>query len=106
MAGPYVAGSLIRVSSYGGTIAFPTDGYRDINGNLIDPASVILTYIDGQGTRHTVTYPTAPIIKDGTGLYHADLDTTSLAGSWSYEWSSTGTGQAAKIGTFIVTAGL
>jgi hypothetical protein len=106
MANSYVVGSLVRVSSYGGTIASPTLGYRDINGTLIDPTAVILIYRDGLGNRTSVTYPTAPIIKDGVGLYHADLDTTGKVGNWDYEWASTGTGQAANKNTFQVTPGV
>lgn len=106
MANTYVAGALVRVSSYGGTIAVPTLGYQDISGTLIDPTTVILAYTNGSGVRTTATYPAAPIVKDGVGLYHADLDTTASVGQWDYEWSSTGTGQAANRGFFFVEAGV
>lgn len=106
MPNSYIVGALVRVASYGGTIANPSGGYRDINGSLIDPSVVILTYRDGLGNRTVVTYPAAAIVKDSVGLYHADLDTTGKIGNWDYEWSSTGTGQAANKSSFQVLPGV
>jgi len=54
------------------------------------------------GKRNTYTYLTdSVVVKDSTGHYHIDVD-ASVAGTWTYRWFSTGTGQAADDQTFIV----
>lgn len=109
MANTYPAGSLVRVATYTGAIGSPTGGFRDANGNLADPTTITLKYSSG-GTTTTVVYPSAPIIKDGVGLYHADLDTTvnssTKSWEWTYEWLGTGTIQAGAQSTFDVSSGL
>lgn len=61
-------------------------------GVATDPTTVILKYRKPFDTTiTTVTYPSAPIIKDSVGNYHADLDTTGQSGNseaWVYEWMS------------------
>jgi hypothetical protein len=43
------------------------------------------------------------IVSDGSGKFHAVLDTTGLAGTLiRYRWLSAGTGQAAAVGSFFV----
>lgn len=110
MANQYLTGSLVRVATYGGSIAAPVGGFRDVNGNLADPTVVILKYKPGVAANTlTITYPTAPIVKDSVGLYHADLDTTGLVlpiDEWSYEWIGTGIIQAVAKAIFEVTLGL
>ena len=104
MPNNYLAGSLIRVATYTGPINNPVGGFRDQNGNLADPVTVTLEYRQGPGgTLTTVTYPSAPIVKDGTGLYHADLDTTgSPEQPWEYAWIGTGAVQAVASNNFVV----
>jgi len=101
----YLAGSLVRVATYSGPISSPTGGFRDATGTLADPTTVTLSYRPGPGQALVVvTYPSAPIIKDGTGLYHADLDTTAATVSavWTYEWDGTGAVQAPARNSFAV----
>jgi hypothetical protein len=87
----YMSGSLVRTSA----------AYTDVNGAPADPTSVILKYKQGNGATQTVTYPTAPIVRDATGAYHADLDTSGWAGPGNrldiQQW--TGTGVVVAIGT-------
>jgi hypothetical protein len=111
MVNTYAQGSLVRVATYSGTVAAPVGGFRDINGNLADPATVTLKYKPGQNmTTVVVVYPASPIVKDAVGLYHADLDTTSESSipldEWTYEWIGFGTIQAAAQSVFEVQLGL
>lgn len=106
MINTYLAGSLVRVSTYAGKATAPIGGFRDANGALVDPATVVLKYKPGASAALvTVTYPAPPIVKDDIGLYHADLDTTGfLTTVWTYTWTGTGTGQAIAEGSFNVQA--
>lgn len=105
MANRYPSGSLVRVANYTGLIASPTGGFRDVNGILTDPTTVTLAYSLNGGTPTIVVYPSPPIVKDGVGLYHADLDTSGalVLTEWTYEWKGTGTILATKQNIFEVT---
>ena len=100
----YLAGTLVRVATYTGTIEAPSGGFRGEDGNLADPTAVTLLYRSGSVQLATFTYGTDEIVvRDGTGLYHADLDTTgSPASQWTYEWTGAGTVIAAADGAFNV----
>jgi hypothetical protein len=74
------------MASYGGTVAAPTLGFRDSTGTLIDPGVVTLKFKDPTGAVTSYTYGGGQIIRDGTGLYHYDVDTSGKAGIWTYEW--------------------
>lgn len=80
--------------------------FVDINGNPIDPTTITLKYKDAGGAIQTVTYPTAPVVKDATGVYHADLDSTGWTGPgnalWLVEWIGTGACQAINTDEWIV----
>lgn len=56
----------------------------------------------------TVVYPAAPIVRDGTGAYHADFDTTGWAQPsdliYVTEWVGTGNVQAIGSDVWRVTA--
>jgi hypothetical protein len=100
----YLAGSLVRVQNYTGPVGNPTGGFRDQAGDLVDPTTVTLEYRMGQGgLLVSVLYPATPLIKDATGLYHADLDTTgSPEEPWDYAFIGTGVCQAVASNVFIV----
>lgn len=100
----YPEGTLVRAATYTGDPTTPTGGFRDQDGNLADPTTITLRYRPGALPITTITSPDARIVKDGTGLYHADLDTTGSPGPWRYEWSGTGAVQAAKVNDFTVDA--
>jgi hypothetical protein len=106
MNNTYLAGSLVRVATYAGSLSDPVGGFRNADGILADPTAVTLKYRPGkQATVVTVVYPAVPIIRDDTGLYHADLDTTGAAtDTWTYEWVGTGAVQAIAERTFQVQA--
>ena len=91
--GRYEVGNLIRVSAE----------FTDPNNDdaETDPTSVYLTVKSPSGTVVEYTYGVgSDITKASTGNYYADVDADE-PGRWWYRWYSTGTGQAAKEGSFI-----
>ena len=103
----YLAGNIVRIATYSGTTLSPAGGFQDQYGNPADPGTITLNYREGPGAPIiTAVYPAAPIVRDGMGLYHADLDTTgaSPSATWTYEWVGTGAIQAAAANAFIVDA--
>lgn len=106
MTNTYLAGSLVRVATYSGSVSSPAGGFRDSSGALVDPQTVTLKYRPGVNAGVvTAVYPAAPIIRDAAGLYRADLDTTGgLTDTWTYLWVGTLTDQAIAKGTFNVQA--
>lgn len=92
----FVTGNLVRVSMT----------LKDSAGTLIDPTGLTFTYKPPTGNATTWTFGVdSELVKDGVGLYHADID-ANQAGKWRYRWESTGTGQAAKEGEFEITKSL
>ena len=61
------------------------------NGNSADPDVVHLRFRSPRQARTLWIYGIdAAIVKDSTGVYHADLDTTPAAGTWRYHWEGNG----------------
>jgi hypothetical protein len=98
----YPAGSLVRQSTT----------FTDLTtGDPTDPATVELIWevvpngTGSPGSSTTWTYGgTGSIARDGTGLYHADLDTSSTPGQWQGEWiCPPGAGQTITEWLFFVT---
>jgi hypothetical protein len=55
-------------------------------GTPVDPDAVTLTIsIQGQPST-TYSYGSGVIVRDGVGLYHADIDTTGKPGFWIFSW--------------------
>jgi hypothetical protein len=96
----YDLGDLVRCS----TEAENGDaGFTDTDGEPMDPDAVFFKAKDPEGTViGPYEYGTdAELVKDGPGLYHVDVD-ANKPGTWRYRFYSTGTGQAAKEGSFTV----
>lgn len=92
MTTEYITGQLVRVDA----------AWTDLSGNAIDPTAVMCTVTDPDGVGTTYTYGDgAEIVRDAVGSYHIDINADS-AGYWRYRWYSTGTGQAAARGGFVV----
>ena len=80
-----IEGSVIRL--------YTKTPFTSISGTLINPDNVVLQY-SVQGIT-TVSYtwvnptgdPTDIIVNDSTGVFHADVHTTDLAGTWTWGWS-------------------
>lgn len=73
--------------------------FTDTNGVLTDPGAVSVAAQKPDGTTLT---PAPTATKDAVGKYHADIDTTGLAGVWHYWFSGTTPLQAVADGTFNV----
>lgn len=96
--GPYTAGTVVRSATWriNPTTGLLEDGYRDQNGNPADPAVVELKWRTPDGQTHTLSgapgsLPSGLARSPSTqgvslGLFQADLDTTSLPGTWNGEW--------------------
>jgi hypothetical protein len=75
-------------------------------GGVIDPTNVFLSILDPDEGLTTYQFEGGTddeIIKDSVGTYHADIDAI-IAGTWYYRWFSTGVGQAAIEGRFVIRA--
>lgn len=85
-------GDLVRVT---GTLA--TAG-----GARVDPATVTVKVRAPSGTVTTHRYNQDPFpLRVEAGVYYVDV-TPNAAGEWYYRFESTGTGQAADEGKFVV----
>ena len=78
---------------------------EDIDGNLVDPATLTLLVklAQANGTWATTgTYSTPA--HDSTGQYHQDIPAADLTGTghYQYTWTSTGTGAGVSFGDFDV----
>jgi hypothetical protein len=83
----YLQGSLVTVSA-----AF----IDDVTRTPVDPSSITLKIGTGPMAETVYTYGSGNVIvRDATGVYHAEIDTTSfVAGIWYYQWDGTGNCQA------------
>lgn len=101
MTTSFVAGNVVQF----------TATFTDLAGGNIDPTTVAFTYVAvGSGVAPaTLTYSgsTTPsvgvVARTSTGVYVAQVDTTNLAGNWSYQWRSTGVGQAVAFSSIVVS---
>ena len=90
----YARGQLVRCS-----VQF----VNKTSGAAVDPATVSFEYRVGSGSVTTYVYGTNnQLVKDSTGNYHVDLDTSSASGDWYWRFSSTGVNQGAVEGKFTV----
>ena len=65
--------------------------FRDFNEDLTDPDTVTLKLRTPAGAETSHVYGVdGNVIKDGTGLYHYDLDFT-VSGQYAYRWVGDGT---------------
>ena len=90
----------------GVTFSVPVAGEPPSEWPPTDPTEVTLTYIPGPGEEAVVwTYGGfGSIVRVSTGIYQAELDTTTGApGTWSVKWVGTGACAAVWIATFPVT---
>ena len=78
-------------------------GEWDVAGQPEDPTTVTLVVQDPLGIETSTVYPAAPIIKDSTGRYHADL-VPDDGGLWHYRWEGSGLASGAQDGQFWIAA--
>lgn len=75
-------------------------------GTNVNPDAIMFKVKTPAGVVTTYTYGTdAALVRDSTGVYHVDVSVAE-AGEYVYRFWSTGTGQAASEGQFVVKATL
>jgi hypothetical protein len=99
MSAPVTAGDLVAIA---GAFATPSGAPTDPTGLTFTFA--VIEAFSGNVLVAAVSYvlPAAQIVKDGTGAYHVQLDTTGQPGRWVYKWVATGAAQAVSDGEFLV----
>ena len=98
-ANTYRVGQLVTVL---GVFTQRTDPHDPASGVPVDPATVAIEVTDPSSVETTWVFGTDPEVEnDDVGKYHANVD-VDAAGTWRYRWVSTGNGQAAGRGRFIV----
>ena len=81
-----------------------TGTFRDEASALADPATVTFVFETPAAVVTDYVYGTdVEVVKDSTGVYHVNLDTTNQPGTWKYRFFSTGNGQTAAQAKFKVT---
>jgi len=75
--------------------------FKNLSGATADPTTIVFKAKKPAGTITTYTFGAgAEIVKDGTGVYHIDLD-IDASGDWSGRWEGTGAVKVAEEFTFI-----
>lgn len=88
----YHLGDLVRISG----------AWTNAAGTATDPTAVFAQYTTPAGVTTSLTYLTdAELVKDSTGNYHVDINGNAV-GTWYYRFYSTGTGQGANEGYFVI----
>lgn len=88
----YPKGNVIRVVAT----------FKDLANALQDPSAVNFSFKTPAGVTTTYVYQSdAELVRESAGVYHVDIN-ASTVGAWHHKFFSTGTGQAAAEGTFVV----
>lgn len=73
-----------------------TGTFTDEDGVAQDPTGVRFVQENPTGASTEYVFGTdIEVVKDSTGVYHVNVDTTGHPGTWKYRFYGTGTGQAA-----------
>jgi hypothetical protein len=72
-----------------------------VDGVATDPSTISLTITDPTGAATTYTYGAAQITRNSAGDYQKDI-ACSTAGTWTYQWTGTGTATDVQAGTWEV----
>jgi hypothetical protein len=79
--------------------------FKDKHNALIDPTTVSVKIRTPAGVDTTYTYGVNPeVLKESTGVYYININTTGQTGTWFAKWTSTGTGQGVGQTNFTVEA--
>ena len=83
-----------------GTIVrfYTSQPFTNLSGVVADPTEVVFAFQVAGGVVRQATYGTSQawgtIVRDSTGSYHIDIDTTSFGpGIYQYVWAGAGTVQ-------------
>jgi hypothetical protein len=79
-----------------------TGSLTTADGTPVDPTALVCKVKGPDGALTTYTYGATTFpIRTGAGVYYVEV-TPTLPGEYAYRFASTGTGQAADEGRFIV----
>ena len=101
-----------RVTAYNiieGTVVrfYTSTPFTNVSGTITDPTEVVFAYQIGSGPVQQTVYGVGQswgnIVRDSTGTYHVDVDTSGLPGIWTYVWAGNGTVQARSEGQVVVS---
>lgn len=85
---------------------YTSSAFKDVSGTAADPTEIIFAYQVGSNPVRQVVYGVpqswGTISRDGTGLYHVDIDTTGSPGLWSWTWAGIGAVQVKTEGQILV----
>lgn len=88
----YEKGDLVRV----------TGAFTNIAGDPIDPTTVSLFVTNPAGVTTEYVYGVdAEVVRVELGSFYGEIS-AAASGQWLWKWGSTGTGQAAEHGEFMV----
>src|ERR1035437_2443030 len=90
----YVSGTVVRLHT-NPALTPPGIPFTSIAGTVVNPDVVTFEWTFQGQTPVTYTYttgstppdPSLMIVKDSTGVFHVDLDTTGYDGTLTYAWS-------------------
>lgn len=88
-----------------GDLVHIAGAFVDSAGTALDPTTVRFYYrVEAVGTTTTLTYPTnAALVKESTGNYYVDIDTSDNGGWYYWRWRGSGAvGQGTTHGSFYV----
>jgi hypothetical protein len=77
--------------------------FKDFDGALTDPTAVTLTITrEATDTTDERVWPDGTVIRESTGVFYYDQDTTVTSGVYHWHWEGTGPAPGAKQGEFFV----
>lgn len=94
-----IEGTLVRF--------YTSTPFTTIDGTVADPTTVKFAYQVEGGSPNIATYGTpasfGTIVRDGTGNYHIDVNTSGKPGLWTWVWVGAGAVQTRAEGTVVVS---
>ena len=79
-----------------------SNDFKDVDGVLTDPTTIVLKVKDPSGTTDVYTYASAQVERDATGQYHRDI-AIDEPGTWHWRWEGAGAIVAVDEDFFYVT---
>ncbi len=78
--------------------------FKSFAGERTDPAAVsVWITFDGSGDSLFFMYGTGEIVRDSTGVFHYDIDTTLQSGVCNWRVAGTSLAPGARQGSFYIT---
>jgi hypothetical protein len=91
-----IEGTLVRF--------YTSTPFTAIGGTVTDPTEVKFAYKVNTGATTTYTYGVGnQIVRDATGTYHIDIDTTGKPGLWTFAWVGYGNVQTRSENQVVIS---